>query len=265
MNFEGRKDYARSIKFIRNYLFAIKSCLYLFTFGFLLRKNRDFIYQISKLFGYKHVNLLLPRIALADAVHDGDQVQLLDLASDFGGVGSLELIVIAKFIRQLKPRQVLEIGTHRGRTTLNIAANCEESTTIYTLDLPPEMMLATRLCVDKEDRKYINKQISGEKFIGTIYAERIIQLYGDSASFDFSPYYNSIDFIFIDGSHSYDYVMNDSRLALKLLRNGHGLIIWHDYDAWDGVTQALNELFTQDDEFKGLRNIEGTSFVYALF
>ena len=54
----------------------------------------------------------------------------------------------------------------------------------------------------------------------------------------FSPY--AADFVFIDGSHTYDYVMNDSMAALALLPSGGGIIAWHDYGAWPGVTEALN-------------------------
>ena len=43
-----------------------------------------------------------------------------------------------------------------------------------------------------------------------------------------------MDFIFVDGSHSYDYVLNDSRKALSLLRGGKGIILWHDYPGWTG-------------------------------
>ncbi len=70
-----------------------------------------------------------------------------------------------------------------------------------------------------------------------------------------------IEFIFIDGSHSYEYLLNDSKQVLKLLRNGKGVMLWHDYDVWEGVTRALNKLYLQDRQFKGLKHIEGTSMV----
>jgi hypothetical protein len=71
-----------------------------------------------------------------------------------------------------------------------------------------------------------------------------------------------VDFVFVDGSHSYEYVLNDSRHALKLIRNGKGVILWHDYGTfWKGVKKALDELYLGGNEFKGLRQIEGTSLV----
>jgi len=254
----------KALTFIKKYLFAMASCLYLFALGIFIPRNRALINAICKHFGFKPVTLLVPKISLNDAVPDGDPVQLLELTDRFGNLSHLELMVIAKLVRRQKPRQALEIGTFEGRTTLNIAANCEESATIYTLDLPLEMMDAIRLPIDLFDRQYIDKESSGIRFIGTDYEKQIVQLYGDSATFDFSPYVNSLDFIFIDGSHSYEYVLNDSRVARKLLRDGRGLVIWHDYDGLEGVTRALNELYTQAGDFKGLRHIEETSLVYVL-
>jgi len=57
---------------------------------------------------------------------------------------------------------------------------------------------------------------------------------GDSASFDWAPYEGTLDFIFIDGAHSQEYVLSDSRQAFRLLklRRHHPV---HDYDGhFDG-------------------------------
>lgn len=65
--------------------------------------------------------------------------------------------------------------------------------------------------------------------------------------------------IFVDGSHAYDYVMSDTREAIQMVTKG-GVIIWHDYGIWEGVTRALEEI---ENKYKiGLKNIGGTSFVY---
>jgi len=49
------------------------------------------------------------------------------------------------------------------------------------------------------------------------------------------------DFIFIDGNHSYESVMNNFTNALALLNDG-GCIAFHDVLTWEGVQRALNEL-----------------------
>ena len=90
-----------------------------------------------------------------------------------------------------------------------------------------------------------------------------MELYGDSASFDFSPYEGSIDLVFVDGSHAFNYVKSDAEVALRLIRKSGGLILFHDYDAaWDGVTRALNELAVSHSAMTGLRHLTGTSLAY---
>ena len=99
------------------------------------------------------------------------------------------------------------------------------------------------------------------RFAGNPLENKIVPLEGDSASFDFEPFFDRVDFVFVDGSHSYEYVMNDSSVAFKLLRDGKGTVLWHDYGTWSSVTLALNELYL-GPLGKNLRQIRGTSLVY---
>lgn len=59
-------------------------------------------------------------------------------------------------------------------------------------------------------------------------AAKIVQLHGDSRTFDYESYARSIDLVFVNAGHTYDLVANDTRHALTLLRPG-GVIIWHDF------------------------------------
>ncbi|MBW1799456.1 MAG: hypothetical protein JRJ85_01880, partial [Deltaproteobacteria bacterium] len=47
--------------------------------------------------------------------------------------------------------------------------------------------------------------------------------------------------------------------AMRLIRTG-GVIIWHDYGIWEGVTRALEEM--EEKNKWGLKHISGTSLVY---
>ncbi|HKZ41442.1 MAG TPA: class I SAM-dependent methyltransferase, partial [Candidatus Hodarchaeales archaeon] len=181
-----------------------------------------------------------------------------------GNVTALELIVIIQLIKHHNPCMVFEIGTFDGRTTLNMAANCAEDAKVYTLDLPNEKRHGMKLPIEPCDALYINKELISLRYTGTEYSKKITQLYGDSARFDFSAFVNQIDFVFVDGSHSHEYALNDSLHALELLRDKRSVILWHDYDAWKGVTNALNKLYVDSPEFKGLKHIEGTSLVCLL-
>lgn len=54
---------------------------------------------------------------------------------------------------------------------------------------------------------------------------------------------SSLDFVFIDAEHKYEFVIQDIRHWLPKVRKG-GIIAGHDY-GWEGVTRAINEVFGQ--------------------
>ncbi len=157
---------------------------------------------------------------------------------------------------------IFEIGTFDGRTALNLALSSPSNCRIFTLDLPPDMESRFQLAIGEDHM--VKKARSGMRIdryrkSHPHVTRKIEQLYGDSATFDFSDYENSCSLVFVDGSHAYDYVIADSRTAMRLVKSG-GVIIWHDYGIWDGVTKALEEIEAQSQ--LGLKNISGTSLVY---
>jgi SAM-dependent methyltransferase len=166
-----------------------------------------------------------------------------------------ELLVICATTRFLKPRRVFEIGTFRGASTVLLARHAPDGAEIFTLDLPPRET-ATRFAIDNGDITGVPFTV-GEYYRGTPYEAKVKQLFGDSATFDYSPYAHDIDFVFVDGNHAYDNVKVDSMNAFELLKPG-GTIIWDDYHPeWGaGVMRALHEL-----RDRGLYRIAGTRFV----
>lgn len=179
-----------------------------------------------------------------------------------GNVRISELAILSSFAAQCPNRtNLFEIGTFDGRTALNLAWNSHDQCQVYTLDLPRTW--STQFSLHEADHALVDKTSSGsryEKYRTTHprVVSRISQLYGDSATFDYIPYENSCSLVFVDGSHAYDYVRADTRAAMRLVLSG-GVILWHDYGIWDGVTRALEEL--NDQEQLGLRHIHGTSLV----
>ncbi|MBN2713911.1 MAG: class I SAM-dependent methyltransferase, partial [Planctomycetes bacterium] len=141
--------------------------------------------------------------------------------------------------------------------------NSAEGVKVFTLDLPPELSEKTSLEIEENDRRFIEKECSGARFKGLDVEPSITQLYGDSALFDFLPYADSMDVIFVDGSHSYDYVLNDSEAALRMASD-NAVVIWHDYTKWSGVTKALNKLYGEGGVYSRLRWVENTSLVVLL-
>jgi hypothetical protein len=211
---------------------------------------------------------IIPKMDFSQMVGTGELgVRLLECSFDDGNVSLFELFTISSLVRLKKPRTIFEIGTFNGRTTLNLAANSEPAAEIFTLDLPAKDLQKTSFALDEIEKKYVDKPVSGAKFSNYPEAKKITQLYGDSAKFDFSRFENAVDFVFVDASHAYDYVVSDSKVALKMLRGGKGVILWHDYDRsewWPGVVKALDELHQSSAEFHKLVHFTGTSLVCLL-
>lgn len=202
----------------------------------------------------------LPSISVDDLPGSQYAVRIEEPLATDGNVSLLELLVISRLVAALRCELVFEIGTFDGRTTLNIAANT--SGQVVTLDLPASDIESTDLPIDPSDAKYIEKPVSGARFLTRPERTRIVQVFGDSATFDFTPWYGRTDLVFIDGAHSKEYVLNDTDRALRLLKSMGGIILWHDYDAaFDGVTLALHEIA---NDAVPIKRVEGTSLAITI-
>ncbi|GBD00203.1 hypothetical protein HRbin17_02741 [bacterium HR17] len=189
------------------------------------------------------VPLTLPRRPFTEVFPSVDlsRVELLYPLPRPGSVTFEELVVLACLVRHLRPKRLVEIGTAEGRTTLNFALHAPEDAEIITLDLPPEQTGAPTLSRGP-DYAQLNISEPGVFFRHHPDIARKIRLVlANSTTFDWTPYERSVDFVFLDGAHDYESVRKDSENALRIVRPG-GVIVWHDYGNWDGVSRCLNEL-----------------------
>ena len=147
-----------------------------------------------------------------------------------------ELYCLSALALLRRPRLIFEFGTFDGATTLALARLLPEST-ILTLDLPDELS-ESAILAQAEGR---GSFASGERFHGTPEQDRITQLYGDSRSFDYTPWFGKIDMVVIDAGHDYECVRADTRAALRLMSET-AAVIWDDYcPLWPGVVKAVDE------------------------
>ena len=142
-----------------------------------------------------------------------------------------------------------------------LAINTPPDVVVNTLDLPPDM--ATQHALHPSERRFVEKPAPGARFrkAQAPWRERAAQIrqhLGDSATYDFSSLHGRAGLVFVDGSHAYEYAMADSDTAFRLVAP-HGVVIWHDYGVWEGVTRALEEIEAR--RRLGLRHIRGTSLV----
>jgi hypothetical protein len=144
------------------------------------------------------------------------------------------------FLRRLAfQKDVCEIGSYEGLSTLNLAATARSVT-----------------CVDPFDARATFEKPHGtlDAFLENIrnggVEDKILVRQGLSA--DVMPTLGrDFDLIFIDGDHSYEAVKLDIQLALPCLREG-GLLAFHDYGEENmGVVLAVNEFRDSGAQFRG--------------
>jgi predicted O-methyltransferase YrrM len=217
-------------------------------FNFLLFVKSLILCPFSKLARHRLSNTLLVLqypffgdryVHLSEILENDDlEVSIAPVKARKHNTTSFELMAICALLKDNNCNNIFEIGTFDGRTTRAMALNLSsESGKILTLNLPPgidDVLLHT----SADDVDLAHKVISGERFINTPQGKLIEQLWGDSATFDFSPYYNSMDLVFIDGAHSEQYVKSDTEKALQLIKQSGGIIIWHDAHLF-GVVKYL--------------------------
>ena len=137
-----------------------------------------------------------------------------------GAVSDSEAWVLSALAK--KSKNIFEFGTCTGRTTYLLAKNspAEAAVTTLTLNNPADYVRGTS--DDARDTQNALYESTFEKFFstGTSVASKIRQLYGDSKKFDETKFAGQCDLIFVDGSHAYSYVQNDTVKALKMIKPG---------------------------------------------
>ena len=170
---------------------------------------------------------------------DVSRIRGIERTTVEGGVIRHCPLVLAALATALECDAIFEFGTYMGETSWLLAHNLPKAR-IFTLDLPgPDAVDKARL--DITDPEYFATWDRGARFRGTEEGQRITQLLGDSATFDFSPYLGKIDLVYVDASHSYSYVRSDTEAALAMLSET-GTIVWDDYTYYPGIYKYLNEL-----------------------
>jgi radical SAM superfamily enzyme YgiQ (UPF0313 family)/GT2 family glycosyltransferase/cytochrome c-type biogenesis protein CcmH/NrfG/predicted O-methyltransferase YrrM len=149
------------------------------------------------------------------------------ISSDFSGLFAPmqvreEFVELLKIFRSLKPKYVLEIGTANGGTLFCFTKLAAPDATIISIDLPngpfgggyPEHKIPLyRAFAGKNQVLHLIRKDSHSQETLT---EVLKVLNG-----------NYLDFLFIDGDHTYDGVKKDFEMYQSLVRTG-GVIAFHD-------------------------------------
>lgn len=172
--------------------------------------------------------------------------------------------------RLFRPKRHLEFGTWQGVGACLCLEECDA--TVWTINLPEGELIDDRPAYSSEevdaprdavpigDATRSVYQTDAGSFIGRHYraagfGHRVCQIYCDSRQWDTTAYpADFFDSALVDGGHTPDVVLSDTRKALDLVRPG-GLILWHDFcpdpavfeasPAVVGVVTALTEHWSE--------------------
>lgn len=120
---------------------------------------------------------------------------------------------------------IVEIGTlFGGSAEILYRASKEKNNKIFTID-------SYELGSTSMENTKMNLQNAGCEGL------TVIQGLSSDVAKDWKA---SIDCLFIDGDHQYESVKLDIESWLSKVKMG-GMVLFHDYESWLGVTQAVNE------------------------
>jgi predicted O-methyltransferase YrrM len=143
-----------------------------------------------------------------------DVHSLLELPEHTGGVNPGDQRAIYYLIRSLDIRNVLEIGTHIGCSTVNIALALKDNDGAKLTTVDIDDVNTTEGC----PRDLIHK-IGCESFVDFVVSDSVEFLNNTNEKYDF---------IFLDGDHSYGTVYQELPIAYEKLKD-NGIILFHDY------------------------------------
>jgi len=134
-----------------------------------------------------------------------------------------EIQALCEIVRQRRPRTVLEIGTQHGGTFFLFSRVVAPDALLVSIDLASEDLKPWRsLCTNLRTKGQSVSVIDGDSH-ATSTVERVNRVLGG----------RKVDFLFIDGDHSYEGVRQDFENYVGFL-NDPGLIAFHDInpDYW---------------------------------
>lgn len=168
-------------------------------------------------------------LSLTNKIND-----VVEKSTDSASVG--EKMILYSLILSINAKNVIEVGTHRGHTSLLMAH------ALYDLDLQKKENRSLITC----DPYLYNQQETFDKIpeLG-----KYIKYYKEKGEHihKYLKEDTKIDLIFIDGFHEYECVINEIKTLYKYL-SPKGLVVFHDCGGDNqqvGVNRAIKDLGLQ--------------------
>ncbi len=199
----------------------------------------------------------IPMVNVLDICPGSQRWTLQSFPSVGASVSPMECAALAALVHLVRAERIFEFGTYKGVSTTQLALNVGENGKVYTLDLPEDHP-AYSLPIPRPEEREIAAEGQKGILIPQDLRDRVTFLQSDSATFDEIPYLDSMDLVFVDGAHSYEYVKSDTEKGWRMLRPG-GVIAWHDCVA----SHRDVVRFIKNGNFDA-KLVAGTALAYAI-
>lgn len=138
---------------------------------------------------------------------------------------------LAQLFGELKFNKGAEIGVRRGRFSKYLC-KCNPDLELFLVD--PWSAYSAKYNEERQEKIY-QEMLQNTKGLNV----KVIRKTSIDALSDFED--GSLDFVFIDGDHTFDYVAPDLIYWSKKVRQG-GIVALHDYYSWStaGVVKAVD-------------------------
>ncbi|WP_169463245.1 class I SAM-dependent methyltransferase [Kaistella palustris] len=157
----------------------------------------------------------LPQIEIKD-LNGGNAVEEVESFLLDGSSLITDLQLLATLANRESVQTYFEIGTWRGESVHNVAKFTKDCTTL-------------NLSAKEMEKLGWEKKYAQQHGILSEGNPRIIHLTGNTRNFDFKGLQKKYDLIFIDGDHSYDMVVSDTKNVFAHLLHENSIVVWHDY------------------------------------
>jgi predicted O-methyltransferase YrrM len=199
----------------------------------------------------------IPSVDVLDICPGTQRWTLQSFPSVGASVSPLECAALAALANLVEAKRIFEFGTYKGVSTTQLALNVADGGMVFTLDLPEDHP-AYSLPIPKPEERQIAAEGGKGILIPRDLLDRVTFLSSDSATFDENPYTGTIDLVFVDGAHSYEYVKSDTEKGWKMLRPG-GILAWHDcVPSHRDVVKYIRE------SHRTAKRVTGTALAFAI-
>jgi predicted O-methyltransferase YrrM len=156
--------------------------------------------------------------------------------------GLIDLIEYVNSISPTKEMRMIEIGSYAGESTELFSQHFRHVISIdpFINDYDPNDLTCSYMDLDKVYNVFIER-------ISPLSNVSHIRKTSDDAIENLKDIKGEIDFIYIDGMHTYEQIKKDINNYLPLLPN-RGIISGHDYHpVWEGIVNGVNEILGTPD------------------